>query len=136
MDKLKQIIRNNKKSIIFLFILIVIALLTGSFFNIILNEADKKLVQESINTFLNNLDKLNYLETLKTGLLNQSLFILIIWLLGFSIIGIPIILFSFLKKRLKSFLMINDNENIRIGRWLYLKNVNQNLEKECIEISI
>lgn len=98
MDKLKQIIKNNKKGIIFLFILIIIALLSGSLFNIILNDSDKQIVQESINQFITNLTNLNYIETLKTGIINQSSFLIVIWLLGFSIIGIPIILFSFFCK--------------------------------------
>lgn len=98
MDKLKQIIKSNKKSIIFLFILMIIALISGSIFNIILNDADKQLVQESIEIFLNSFTTLNTTETLKTGIINQFIFITVIWLLGFSIIGIPIILFSFFCK--------------------------------------
>lgn len=98
MDKLKQIIKRNKKSIIFLFILTIIALITGSLFGVILNDADKQIVQESINQFLTNSNKLNYIGALKTGTINQTIFIIIIWLLGFSIIGIPIILFSFFLK--------------------------------------
>ena len=98
MDKFKQIIKSNKKSITFLFILMIIALISGSIFNIILNNSDKQLVQDSLNNFFTNLNKLDYINTLKTGLLNQSIFIVIIWLLGFSIIGIPIILFSFFSK--------------------------------------
>ena len=54
MDKLKQIIKSNKKSIIFLFILMLISLISGSIFNIILNDTDKQLVQESIQKFLNS----------------------------------------------------------------------------------
>ena len=98
MDKFKQVIKSNKKSIIFLFILMVIAVITGSIFNIILNDSDKQLVQESLNNFFTNLNKLDYINTLKSGLLSQSIFIIIIWLLGLSIIGIPIILFSFFSK--------------------------------------
>lgn len=98
MDKLKQIIKSNKKSIVFLLILMIIALISGSIFNIILNDSDKQLVQESIQKFLNSFSELNTIETLKTGVISQSIFIVILWLLGFSIIGIPIILFSFFCK--------------------------------------
>lgn len=98
MDKLKIIIKNNKKSIIFLFILTAIALITGSIFSLMLNNNDKQLVSESITNFLNNINNVNYTETLKSATLEQSLLIFFIWLLGFSIIGIPIILFSFFVK--------------------------------------
>ena len=98
MDKLKQLIKKNNKSILFLFILIIIALLSGAILNIMLNDSDKQLVQESINQFFTNLNSLNYIETIKTGTINHSIFILFIWILGFSIIGIPIILFSFFYK--------------------------------------
>ncbi len=98
MDKLKIIIKNNKKSIIFLFILTAIALITGSIFSLMLNNNDKQLVSESITNFLNNINNVNYIETLKSATLEQSLLIFFIWLLGFSIIGIPIILFSFFVK--------------------------------------
>ena len=98
MDKLKTIIKDNKKSIIFLFILSAIALATGSIFAFMLNENDKKLVTDSISNFFNNINTLNSLETLRYASFNQALYIILIWLLGFSIIGIPIILFSFFLK--------------------------------------
>lgn len=98
MDKLKKILKNNKKSIIFLFILTAIAVATGSIFSLILNDNDKQLVNESINNFFLSLGSLNYIDTLKVATLEQSIFTLFIWLLGFSIIGIPIILFSFFLK--------------------------------------
>lgn len=98
MDKLKTIVKNNKRSIIFLFILIIIALITGSVFSLMLNNNDTQLVNESITNFFNNINSLDYLATLKSGLVETLLFIIIIWLLGLSVIGIPIILFSFFFK--------------------------------------
>ena len=98
MDKLKNIMNRNKKIIFFLIILLVVALISGSLFCIILNDVDKQLVIESIAKFLENIKKPDYITTLKQGLINNSIYITVIWLLGFSIIGIPIILFSFFLK--------------------------------------
>lgn len=98
MDKLKTIIKNNRRSIIFLFILIAIALITGSIFSLMLNDNDKKIVSDSITNFFSNINSLNYIDTLKSAIVENGLFIFFIWILGFSIIGIPIILFSFFLK--------------------------------------
>ena len=98
MDKLKTIIKDNRRSIIFLFILIAIALISGSIFSLMLNDNDKKIVSDSINNFFGSINSLNYIDTLKSATIEEGLFIFIIWLLGFSIIGIPIILFSFFLK--------------------------------------
>lgn len=98
MDKLKNIINRNKKIIFFLVVLLITALISGSLFCIILNDADKQLVTESITKFLENIKTPNYIDALKQGLINNSIYVTVIWLLGFSIIGIPIILFSFFVK--------------------------------------
>lgn len=98
MDKLKQIIKRNKKSIIFLSVIILIALVSGSIFCIMLNENDKLLVEQYISEFMTNIKMPNYLQALKTGLISESIFIILNWLLGFSIIGIIIVLFSFFVK--------------------------------------
>lgn len=98
MDKLKTIIKNNRRSIIFLFILIAIALITGSIFSLMLNDNDKKIVSDAITNFFSNINSLNYIDTLKSAIVENGLFIFFIWILGFSIIGIPIILFSFFLK--------------------------------------
>lgn len=98
MDKLKTIIKDNRRSIIFLFILIAIALISGSIFSLMLNDNDKKIVSDSITNFFGSINSLNYIDTLKSATIEEFLFIFIIWLLGFSIIGIPIILFSFFLK--------------------------------------
>ena len=98
MDKLKTIIKNNRRSIIFLFILIAIALITGSIFSLMLTDNDKKIVSDAITNFFSNINSLNYIDTLKSAIVENGLFIFFIWILGFSIIGIPIILFSFFLK--------------------------------------
>lgn len=100
MDKLKNKTTSNKKIIVFLVGLFLIGLIAGSIFITIISKSDQALVKEYIKEFVNKADKnkLNYLEALKNASLSNGLFIVIVWLLGFSIIGIPIVIFMYFFK--------------------------------------
>lgn len=100
MDKLKLAIKNNKKMIFFLGIIAVVAIVFGSLFSVMLNESDKNLVSEYISNFFENIknNNLNYIMALKNGSINSLSYILIVWLLGISIIGMPIVLFMYFSK--------------------------------------
>ena len=99
-DKFKLIIKNNKKIIFFLVIISLIAIIFGSLFSVMLNEGDKTLVNEYISNFFENIknDNLNYALAFKNGGISIASFILIVWLLGISIIGMPIVLFMYFSK--------------------------------------
>ena len=100
MDKLKGTIKVNKKTLLFFTILLIIGIIAGSIFMAILGETDKKLVTDYFNNYISNIEnnKLNYLESIKNGLFNNLLYIIIIWILGISIIGIPIVTIMFFIK--------------------------------------
>lgn len=100
MDKFKSNIKSNKKLIVFLVILGIIALVSGSIFTVMLNSSDKKLIANYISEFMNNLsnNNLDYIIALQNGFISYFSFIIIIWLLGMSVIGIPIILFMYFSK--------------------------------------
>ena len=100
LDKLKSILKINKQIIIFLLGLSIIAVVAGAFYITILNKTDHSLMEESISGFFNNINnnKLNYGLSFKNAILNNIGFILLIWLLGISVIGIPIIIFLFFSK--------------------------------------
>lgn len=100
MDKLKGTIKVNKKTLLFFTILLIIGIIAGSIFMAILSETDKKLVTDYFNNYISNIEnnKLNYLESIKNGLFNNLLYIIIIWILGISIIGIPIVTIMFFIK--------------------------------------
>ena len=95
MDKLKK-----NKILLFLLIITLIAFLFGCFFITILNNSDQELVREYIGKFLTDIydNKINYIETLKTSLASNIFLVVIVWLLGLSVIGIPIILFIYFFK--------------------------------------
>lgn len=95
LKKLKFHIIKSKKMYLFLIIILLIGLLFGSLFITILNEKDKLMVSNQLTNFFNQIkmNKINYLQALKNSLATNLIYIILIWLLGISIIGIPIIIF-------------------------------------------
>ena len=86
--------------VIFLTVLLLVGIAVGSIFVSILDSTDTNLVNEHLNNFINSIenDKLDYLQALKSNLITNISFVLVIWLLGISIIGLPIILIMFFSK--------------------------------------
>lgn len=99
-DKFKKYLAINKKLFVFLTILFIIALISGSIFSIVLNEKDNALVTDYLNNYINSIDQntIVFKETLFNSLTSNILLNIIIWILGISIIGVPIILFLFFYK--------------------------------------
>ena len=98
MDKLK--IKINKKIFVFLFVLMLIGIIAGSIFITILNSSDKELVINHLNEFIDNINnnKLDYFFALKNNLITNISYVILIWLLGISVIGLPIIIIMFFTK--------------------------------------
>lgn len=98
--KIKQTIKN--KLLFKLFITIIISIILGLLYPAILSNADRNTISKSLISFFHNLDKLNYFLAFKNCFLSNSLYTIIIWLLGISIIGIPFIIMVLI---LKSFIL-------------------------------
>lgn len=100
LDKLKVRVTSKKKIIVFLITLFVIGLIAGSLFIVILNDTDKSLVKDSMTSFITNIqnNKLNYKDALISSLGSNLFYVILIWLLGISVIGVPIILFLYFSK--------------------------------------
>ncbi len=98
MDKINITI--NKKMFIFLLALFVIGIIVGSLFVTILKDSDKTLITESLNNFFTNVKTLNlkWKSTLITTLITQASYVIGIWILGISIIGLPLILIIYFSK--------------------------------------
>ena len=94
LSKIRSNIRINKNLFIFLLVIVMVGLASGSVFVTILNNDDKLMVSEYLNNFLTNLNgnNLNYSgATLNTLIFTVGAAILI-WLLGISVIGFALIL--------------------------------------------
>lgn len=100
LDKLISKIRINRRYFVFLLIVMIIGVITGSLFVIILKDSDKGLVANQLFSFFEkvNTGKLNYLDVLFNSFISNFIYMLIIWILGISIIGIPIVIFMLFSK--------------------------------------
>jgi len=99
MDKLKAIFNINKKMLVFLFGIMVIGIVFGSSLPIFLDAQDKSLVSNYLSDFVAQINNgINSLFLLKNSLINNMFFSFLIWVLGISIIGVPLVLFLFFFK--------------------------------------
>lgn len=91
---IKSNTRINKNLFIFLIVLVMIGISSGSVFVTFLNGNDKVMVNNYLNDFLNsiNLSKLNYSVSLVNTLIFTLGFAIMIWILGISIVGFLFIL--------------------------------------------
>jgi stage II sporulation protein M len=96
-DKLKELVNSQKRIIIFLLIITLVGVATGSIFNVLLNSTDKTQVKDYIENFFFNIqnNSLDYMSSLKNSLTGNLVYIFITWILGISIIGLPITLFMY-----------------------------------------
>ena len=97
-NKLKYGAINNKKIIYYLIGLSLIGIIGGSLFITILSKHDQSLIKEYMNNFIASINKFNIKSINITSILTNIFFIITIWLLGISVIGIPIILFMYFSK--------------------------------------
>lgn len=101
MDKLLNV---DKKILIFLIIICIIGIITGSIFMTILNSSDKDSILVSLEEFVTEYNTLKPEKDLINNLVVNIMYILAIWILGISIIGLPIVIFIlFFKAFLLSF---------------------------------
>ena len=91
---IKSNTRINKNLFIFLIVLVMIGISSGSVFVTFLNGNDKVMVNNYLNDFLNsiNLSKLNYSVSLVNTLIFTLGFAIMIWIFGIYIVGFLFIL--------------------------------------------
>lgn len=90
----------NKKVNLFVIFIIVLGIISGCLFLVVLNENDKNLVINEINTFMTNINtnNINNINAFKNSMIEFLIFIMLTWILGMSIIGIVFnIFFIYLK---------------------------------------
>ena len=103
MKKLLSKYRKNKL-LMFLIIILILTLIAGTLYLSILSSENKELVTNSITTFFTSLNtKLDTKNILFKTLSNNLLTISLVWLLGFSIIGIPLVLLILIFKSFTTF---------------------------------
>lgn len=100
LDKLSKTLKFSKTSVMFLFGLMIIGIISGSLFSLVITKADQSIVNKYLETFINSINNnsLIWIDCFKSSIIFNYIFILVIWLLGISVIGVPIILFMFFGK--------------------------------------
>ena len=93
---MKKIIKKlkDKKQFIIIFVICIVAFIIGVLLPSILNEENRKIIQTSLNSFFDTIknNQLKTNELLFKTLTSNIIIDLILWLLGISIIGIPIVI--------------------------------------------
>ncbi|MDD6879203.1 MAG: stage II sporulation protein M [bacterium] len=91
----KNMLIKQKKIYVFLITLILIGIISGIVFIFFLNKADKTTVISNVETFFNQVKikgGINYSKSILNTTLSNIIYILLLWLLGISVIGFPIII--------------------------------------------
>ena len=75
--------------------MIILGIISGSLFLVVLKDTDHNLVIEKINTFFTNINtnNINNIEAFKNAFIENIIFVILVWILGMSIIGIIINIF-------------------------------------------
>lgn len=104
MDKLFNLVKFDKRYVLFCLVLVILGIVAGSLFIVILNSSDKSLVIEYIESFIDNIknNDFNYIDTLKNTLIINYLVIIIISIIGFTYFLVP---FNILILFYKSFII-------------------------------
>lgn len=99
-DKTFHKIHTNKRMVVFLFTLLFMAVLFGSFFATKLNTDDINTIQSSLETFftMTKQNKLNPLQAFFQSFGANIVFTIAIFLLGISVIGAPLMIVLFFMK--------------------------------------
>ena len=95
---MKELINKVKQNKLLFILLIIIILFTilRILFPSLINSENKALIKDSIENFMASIDKNNidYISAFISSITNNIIVTILIWILGISIIGIPIILIS------------------------------------------
>lgn len=89
---MKQKIIRNKKLVIFLVGLALFGIVSGSIFLTFIDALDQELVKDYITSFTTSIEEssLNYKDIFMSSITSEMVFAFLLFVLGFSIVGIPV----------------------------------------------
>ncbi len=96
----KNNVVNQKRKYLFLTIIMTIGIISGIIFIFFISKEDKSLVKQELELLFSNIkdNKLNYGNSLINSVSSSLVYLSIIWILGVSIIGIPVVIFMLFLK--------------------------------------
>lgn len=91
--KVKNKLYEQKKIYLSIIITIALGIISGIIYNLILSKSDHTLITNQLNSFFDAIKKndINYIPMLFNSLIGNLSLVILIWLLGISIIGLPLI---------------------------------------------
>ena len=100
-DEIKVKVYKKKIIVMSLLIIFIIGIIFGSIYISILDNQNKKLVIDSVKNYIYSFNKIDFSSRLvifKNSLFKNLSFFISIWLLGISIIGLPVIVIMIFTK--------------------------------------
>ena len=96
----KNNVVNQKRKYLFLTIIMTIGIISGIIFIFFISKEDKSLVKQELELLFSNIkdNKLNYGNSLINSVSSSLVYLSIIWILGVSIVGIPVVIFMLFLK--------------------------------------
>lgn len=96
----KNNVVNQKRKYLFLTIIMTIGIISGIIFIFFISKEDKSLVKQELELLFSNIkdNKLNYGNSLINSVSSSLVYLSIIWILGVSVIGIPVVIFMLFLK--------------------------------------
>ncbi len=97
----KNHIQKQKKIYLFLIVLFTLGIISGIIYIFLLSDVDRTLLVEEVSSFFQKMktwDNLSYGSSFVNSVLSNLLYVIGVWLLGISIIGLPFILFLLLMR--------------------------------------
>lgn len=96
----KNNVVNQKRKYLLLTIIMTIGIISGIIFIFFISKEDKSLVKQELELLFSNIkdNKLNYGNSLINSVSSSLVYLSIIWILGVSIIGIPVVIFMLFLK--------------------------------------
>ena len=96
-NNLHKIIKEEKKIIIFILLIFILGLVSGSLFINFISDSDRKLLLDEVGNFFNNIKNLDksvfgFKASINT-LLNNFIQLTMLFLIGISMIGIIVVIF-------------------------------------------
>lgn len=98
LDKLKRLFNVDRRVFVFLLGIVIIGVFFGSILPLFLSIDDKKLVSDYLISFIDSISCFNGIYFLKNSFINNFLFLVLIWVLGVSIIGVVFVVVLFFYK--------------------------------------
>lgn len=94
-EAIKKYYKDNNKIFLFLTILFIIGVIAGTIFELTISDVDNKTVIEFLTEYVNSIKKGTFVfkDSFFSYITSSVLLFSIIWILGYSVIGIPIIFF-------------------------------------------